>query len=248
MKCIATYCRETREEELVYVILMNNLGELNWKIRMSIEGTQYKIVLTPNPIYMWRTGSEHSITRIGVEENEGTPLYNWDLCQVGATAAEINAIKFCKKKNPFNGSILKFTVEMMIEHYFTYIKCLNQKPIFAKQNLFNAKRFYHSCYEAIENDISEDIVKTFYTQSLAHNSQDMIGIIPEITFFDFMKLLKTEEYGGKDEFDAIRADYPEWIIELDKKSGVLGDDGYVFTIGEREEYEATKAKKTEETK
>jgi len=201
---------------------------------MAIEGTQFKIAVSDNPIYMWRTGSEHSITRIGIEENEGEPLYNWDLCQVGATAAEINAIKFCTSKNPFNGSIMKFTVEMMIEHYFTYIKCLNKKPMFAKQNLFNAKRFYHSCYEEIEKKISDDIIKTLYTQSLAHNSQDMIGIIPEITFFDFMKLLKDEPYGGKDEFEEIRKDYPSWVIELDKKSGVLGEEGYVYTIGEND--------------
>ena len=60
---------------------------------MTIEGTKYKIAITDSPIYMWRTGSDHSITRIGTEENDGEPLYNWDLCQVGATAAEINAIK-----------------------------------------------------------------------------------------------------------------------------------------------------------
>ena len=199
---------------------------------MTIEGTKYKIAITDSPIYMWRTGSDHSITRIGTEENDGEPLYNWDLCQVGATAAEINAIKFCKKKNPFNGSILKFTVEMMIEHYFTYVKCLERKPLFAKQNLFNSKRFYHSCYKQVESDISEDILKNMYTASLAHNSQDMIGIIPNITFFDFMKKLKTEEYGGKEEFDTIRAELPDWVIELDKKSGVLGDEGYIYTIDE----------------
>ena len=68
-------------------------GELNWKIRMTIEGSKLTINRIDDPIYLWRTGSEHSITRIGVEENDGIPLYNWDLCQVGATAASINAIK-----------------------------------------------------------------------------------------------------------------------------------------------------------
>lgn len=208
-------------------------GEFNWKIRMSIEGSPLTINLIEDPIYFWRTGSDHSITRIGIKENEGTPLYNWDLCQVGATAASINAIKFCKKKNPFNGSITRFTVEMMIGQYFTYVQCLEKKPIFAEQNLFNAKRFYHSCYKYIENEIDEKILMEMYTMQYAGHSQDMIGIIPKITFFDFMKKIKTEKYNGKEEFDNIRKTYPDWIKELDKKSGVLGEEGYIYTIGEK---------------
>ena len=208
-------------------------GEFNWKIRMTIEGTQLQINIIDDPIYLWRTGSEHSITRIGVEENDGTPLYNWDLCQVGATAASINAIKFCKKRNPFNGSITRFAVEMMIGQYFTYVQCLQKKPIFAEQNLFNAKRFYHSCYSKIENEIDEKILMDMYTMQYAGHSQDMIGIIPQITFFDFMKIIKESEYRGKEEFDEIRSKFPTWIKDLDKRSGVLGEEGYVYTIGEK---------------
>lgn len=209
-------------------------GEFNWKIRMFIEGSNLQINLIDSPIYLWRTGSEHSITRIGIEENGGEPLYNWNLCQVGATAAAINAIQFCQKKNPFNGGIMRFAVEQMIGQYFTYIQCLERKPMFAKQNLFNAKRFYHSCYKDMEKNIDIEILKTMYTTQLAAHSQDMIGIIPEITFFEFMEKIKTEEYGGRQEFDAIRAELPDWVKELDLKSGVLGEEGYVFTDNEKE--------------
>ncbi len=209
-------------------------GELNWKVRLSIEGFPVKINQVDKIVYLWRKGSDHSITRIGIEENDGTPLYNWDLCQVGATAASINAIKFCKKKNPFNGSIMKFTVEMMIGQYFTYVQCLEKKPIFAEENLFNAKRFYHSCYKQIEDQIDEDILKSMYTMQYAGHSQDMIGIIPQITFFQFLDKVKTEEYRGKEEFDEIRSKLPDWVKELDEKSGVLGAEGYVYTIDEEE--------------
>ena len=209
-------------------------GEFNWKIRMLIEGSNLQINLIDSPIYLWRTGSEHSITRIGIEENGGEPLYNWNLCQVGATAAAINAIQFCQKKNPFNGGIIRFAVEQMIDQYFTYIQCLERKPMFAKQNLFNAKRFYHSCYKDMEKNIDIEILKTMYTAQLAGHSQDMIGIIPEITFFEFMEKIKTEEYGGRQEFDSIRAELPDWVKELDLKSGVLGEEGYVFTDNEEE--------------
>ena len=207
-------------------------GELNWKVRLSIEGFPVKINKVDKIVYLWRKGSDHSITRIGIEENDGTPLYNWDLCQVGATAASINAIKFSKKKNPFNGSIMKFTVEMMIGQYFTYVQCLEKKPMFAEENLFNAKRFYHSCYKQIEDQIDENILKSMYTMQYAGHSQDMIGIIPQITFFQFLEKIKTEEYRGKEEFDEIRNKLPNWVKELDEKSGVLGKEGYVYTVDE----------------
>lgn len=202
-------------------------GELQWKIRMTIEGTPLIINVIDSPTYLWRTGSEHSITRIGIEENDGIPLYNYDLCQVGATKAAINAIKFCRKTNPFNGSIIKFTTEMMIGQYFTYVECLERKPMFAKQNFFNAKRFYHECYKEIESQIDKDVLKDMYTYQLAGKAQEMLGIIPEITFFDFMDKVRTEPFGGKEEFEAIRAELPEWVIQLDLKSGVLGEEGYI---------------------
>lgn len=209
-------------------------GEFNWKIRMSIEGSNLQINRIDSPIYLWRTGSEHSITRIGIEENDGEPLYNWDLCQVGATAAAINAIKFCQKKNPFNGGVARFAVEQMIGQYFTYVQCLERKPMFAKQNFFNAKRFYHSCYKDLEKSIDEDILKMLYTAQNAARSQEMIGIIPEITFFEFMNKIRTENFGGKAEFEAIREELPAWVKELDLKSGVFGKEGYILTDNEEE--------------
>ena len=63
----------------------------------------------------------------------------------------------------------------------------------------------------------------------------MVGIIPAITFFQFLELVKTEPYGGKEEFDQIRSELPDWVKELDEKSGVLGKEGYVYTIGEKTE-------------
>lgn len=207
-------------------------GEFCRKILLTIEGSKLQINRIDEPVYIWKTGSEHSITRIGAEENNGIPIYNYSLCQVGATVAFINAIKFCKKKNPFNGNITRFTVETMIGQYFTYISCLEKNPVFAQQNLFNAKRFYHTCYKEIENQITDDILKTMYTQQMAVKAQELIGFIPRVSFFDFMDIVKTEEYGGKEEFEEIRAELPQWIIELEKKSGVLGEEGYVYSTDE----------------
>lgn len=195
-------------------------GEFNWKIRMTIEGMPLKINVINDPVYFWRIGSEHSITRIGIDEKDHIPQYNFDLCQWGATVAAINAIKFCKEKNPFNGSITRFTTEMMIGQYFTYIECLERKPIFAKQNFFNAKRFYNEAYKEIEKQISDKILKDMYTVQMAVKGQDFIGIIPEITFFDFMNKVKKSPYDGENEFKKIREELPDYVIQNDIKSGV----------------------------
>lgn len=195
-------------------------GEFNWKIRMTIEGTPLRINVIDTPVYLWRIGSEHSITRIGVDDEDGIPQYNFDLCQIGATIASIKAAKFCKERNPFNGGINRFITEMMVGHYFTYIECLEKKPIFAEQNLFNAKRFYHECFKEIENTINDDIMKNIYTVQRAGHGQDLFGIIPEISFFDFMRKVKNESYGGEAELKEIRAKLPKEIIDNDIKTGV----------------------------
>lgn len=194
-------------------------GEFNWKIRMTIDGTPFKIKVIDEPIYIWKEGSEHSITRTGIDD-KGIPQYNFDLCPIGSTIASINAAKFCKKRNPFNGGITRFIVEMMIGQYFTYIECVEKKPIFADQCWFNAKRFYHECYSEIEKDITDDVLKTMYTAQYAAKSRDLIGIIPEITFFDFIKKIAYEDYGGEEELKTLRDKLPRDIVENDIKTGV----------------------------
>lgn len=195
-------------------------GEFNWKIRMTIEGSPLMINILNDPVYLWRLGSEHSITRIGEDAEDGIPQYNFDLCQIGATIASIRAALFCKKKNPFNGGIDRFITEMMIGHYFTYVECLEKKPIFAEQNFFNAKRFYQECFKEIEGRIDNKILSDIYTRQRGEHAQDLLGIIPNISFFEFMDKIRCDEYGGEEELISIRAKLPQDVIDNDIKTGV----------------------------
>ena len=72
-----------------------------------------------------------------------------------------------------------------------------------------------------------------YTAQYAALGQDMVGVIPKITFWNFMDKIKNEPYGGKDEFDKIRQQLPKWVRTYDMKSGVLGEEGYIYTTGEK---------------
>ncbi len=190
-----------------------------WKISMTIEGSPLIRNIINDTVYLWRTGSEHSITRIGMED-DGIPQYNFDLCQIGATIASIRASKFCRERNPFNGGIDRFVTEMMVGHYFTYVTCKAKKPIFTEQNFFNAKRFYHECYKDIENRISDKVLSDIYTVQRGQHSEELLGIIPDISFFEFMDKIKNEEYGGEEELKEIRSKLPAKVIENDIKTGV----------------------------
>ena len=47
-----------------------------------------------------------------------------------------------------------------------------------------------------------------------------------------MKQIKEQEFKGKVEWEELRSELPDWVIELDKKSGVLGEEGYIPVFGE----------------
>jgi hypothetical protein len=47
-----------------------------------------------------------------------------------------------------------------------------------------------------------------------------------------MKLIKESDYNGQDEFNEIRSQLPQWVTDLDLKSGVLGEEGYIKTDDE----------------
>ena len=204
----------------------------NWKLRLLIEGSPLTINVINDPIYLWRSGSEHSITRIGAKENDGTPLYSVSLCHVGATVAAINAINFCKKKNPFNGGITRFCVEQMVGQDFTYIESLKKSPMFSEQCWFNAKRFYTCAYKDIENQISDEILNTIYLAQFAGRAQEL-NFIPKMTFFQFMEKVKFEKFGGEKEFTEIRNKLPQWVIDKEMESGVLGKEGYIYCDNEK---------------
>lgn len=200
-------------------------GEFNWKIRLITEGTNLKIKQIQDCVYYWMPGSEHSITRTG--EKDGVPQYNFDLCQIGATIAAKQATDFAKKVNPFNGSITRFITEQMISHYFTYIECIGRRPEFAEQNLWLGKYFYNECYKNIEANISEDIIKDMYTQMNAFQAGSLVGIIPQVSFFDWFKKIKEEAY-SIDDIKTIRSKLSKEIIDNDIKTGVIDKDCSIF--------------------
>jgi hypothetical protein len=149
------------------------------------------------------------------------------LCQIGATIAAKQATDFAKKINPFNGSITRFITEQMLGHYFTYVECLGRRAEFAEQNLWLGKYFYNECYKNIEANISEDIIKNMYTQMNAAKAGSLVGIIPQISFFEWFDRIKKETY-SIEEIKTIRSKLSKEIIDNDIKTGVIDKDCSIF--------------------
>ena len=59
-----------------------------------------------------------------------------------------------------------------------------------------------------------------YTMQRGLHANELLGIIPEISFFEFMDKIRTDEYGGEEELKEIRSKLPEDVIENDIKTGV----------------------------
>lgn len=197
-------------------------GRFQWCIRLLIEGTNLKINYVNDISYVWKEGSEHSITRIGTDVNDGIPVYNYGLCQIGAAIAAKQAIDFAREKNPFNGNISKFAVEQMVGLYFTYYEAIEKCPKFAEQLLWLAKWFYNNCYKANCQNVTDDILDKFYMAMLGIKGPSLVHF-PELTFKQWFDKVSNEEF-NIDELEEIRKKLPEDIVKAEKKSGVLGNN------------------------
>lgn len=194
-------------------------GRFQWCINLVIEGTQLKRNLLKDVVYVWKEGSEHSITRSGTDINDGIPVYNYSMCQIGASIAAKQAVEFALSKNPFNGSIQKFLLEQMIGHYFTYYECKERCPKFAEQNWWLSKWFYHNCYAKYCQNINEELIDRFYMQMLSVKGRELQKF-PDFTFSQWFEKIKTEEFVFE-ELAEIRNRLPQEILDVERKSGSL---------------------------
>lgn len=197
-------------------------GFYQWCVNLAIEGTPLKRNFINEIVYVWKEGSEHSITRSGTEINDGIPVYNYSMCQIGASVAAKQAVEFSIKKNPFNGSVQKFLLEQMIGHYFTYYECLEKCQKFADQNWWLSKWFYHRCYKKYGQNIPQEVVNRFFMQMLSAKAPTL-SKFPDMTFDQWFEAIKTEPF-KMEELVEIRNRLPKEILDCERKSGSLTNE------------------------
>ena len=187
----------------------------NTKVRLLCSNNKNEIVHWINePVYYWHEKID-SITRI----NNGQ--YSFDQSFCGWTDNMIEAIQFEKKIQPFNGYIDQWTMECMMNLYTYYIETVARNEVFAAQNWEYVKKFYHTCYKKIEDNITDEMLSVAYSQKMQASWGDghMIGIIPCMGVKEFFEKIKAEEYNPNDIYD-IWEKIPSELIENNERCGV----------------------------
>jgi glycosyltransferase involved in cell wall biosynthesis len=187
----------------------------NTKVRLLCSNNQAEVVHWINePVYYWHEKLD-SITRINNAQ------YSFDQSFCGWTDNMIEAIQFAKKLQPFNGYIDQWTMECMMNLYTYYIETVARNEVFAEQNWEYVKKFYHTCYKKIEDNITDEMLSVAYSSKMQTSWGDghMIGIIPCMGVKEFFDKLKTDRYNPNDIYD-IWEKLPKELVENNEKCGV----------------------------
>lgn len=191
--------------------------------KLLIEGTQLQVAVLNEPVYIWSEGSEHSITRTGTEINDGIPIYNYGLCQLGAAVAYRDALDFANKKNPFSPSVIRMASELLVDKYFTYYETVDKCPKYARQADWVARYFYHNCFEKYCKNVTIDVLNNIYKAMIGRLST--YDKLPTKTFEEwFDDIQKTSAPTIKELEDIREDDLPVEIIEAELKTGVVTEN------------------------
>lgn len=165
----------------------NEDNGFNTLIRLCANENE-QISFSSDVIYFWHI-NENSITRINNCE------YSYNQSFPGYTDNMIYAITEAKKRNPFNGYIKLFSIEVMCNLYEYYIETVARDKRFVEQNFEACRKFYHEIYRHIESEITDEIFSQVYNNIMenAYRGKKLVGIIPCTGIKEFMKELKEKD-------------------------------------------------------
>ena len=168
----------------------------NTWVRLICDRPDEQVRAIQDATYFWHNKKD-SITRI----NNGQ--YEFDQCLCGWTDNMIYAIQNAKKSRPFNGTITQWIVHVMIELYYYYVGCYKKKPVFAEQAWEYVKKFYHTCYKTIKDDITDEVFSEMFSMDSMNKWRQggLVGVIPHIGIREFMDRLAVEEYNPTNIYD-----------------------------------------------
>ena len=162
----------------------NEDNGFNTLIRLCVNENE-QIKFSADVSYNWHI-NENSITRINNCE------YAYNQSFPGYTDNMIYAITEAKKKNPFNGYIKLFSIEVMCNLYEYYIETVARDKRFIDQNFDACCRFYNTIYKHIESEITDEILSQVYNNIMrnVYMGDKMAGIIPCIGIKEFLQQMK----------------------------------------------------------
>lgn len=197
-------------------------GELNEKIRLLIEGTNLKWVCIEEPVYEWKPGSDHSITRTTWEGRPDIPIYNYGTVVLGSAKCFAQAIEFAYKKNPFNVAVGRKGAELMVNQYFTYYEAKNIYPEYAEQCDYVAHWWYNKIYKKYCHNLEFSVLANIANQ----HPRNMFKEEPDETFKQWFTRISTDENWKETDLTEIRARLPKGLLELEAKTGCFESFDY----------------------
>lgn len=152
-----------------------------------VKGCTNKIWYIPKPVYTWRY-KPNSITRF----NNG--MYGSESGMCGYLTNMVWQIKELEKRFVNKNYILSETISIMCILYHFYIENMQKYPLGTEANMEWCRYYYEQCYKPYEHLIDEATLNTTFANVAAGQNVAGKGIIPKITFFDWMKELKSKPY------------------------------------------------------
>ena len=130
----------------------------------------------------------NSITRF----NNG--MYGSESGLCGFLTNMIWQIKELEKRFINKNYILTQIVSIMCTLYNYYIETMQNYPLGTEANMEWCRYYYEQCYKPYENLIDDTILNETYANVAADYNASGRKIIPKITFFDWMKEVKSKPY------------------------------------------------------
>lgn len=152
--------------------------EFNQKIRL-IANDKIKYVFSN--IYLWKY-NENSISH-----NEN---YKWNLSQYGLVECCDNTINYYLKSHQIDLNLINFIVFHFLDLYFNYLQISQLAPEYLNNILECIQEYYKKCYQPFEQYITRDNILENYMKLNYAMSYEKIPIIPEITVFQLLNILK----------------------------------------------------------
>lgn len=165
----------------------NEDNGFNTMIRLCCDN-QHTILYSQEVSYYWHM-TENSITRANNCD------YSYNASFPGYVENMIYAIDGANKRNPFNGYIKFFTIEVMMNLYEYYLECLGRAEKYKEQNMQACIKYYNECYKFVK-DIDQNIINEVYNMVMrnAYAGNRLVGIVPDLTYSQFIEKLSKEEY------------------------------------------------------
>ena len=152
-----------------------------------VRGCTERIWYIPKDVYIWHF-KPNSITRIR------NGMYGQDSGYKGYIDAMVTQILELMKRNVNKNYILNEIMGVFCTLYHFHVENMQRYPMNTEISLNWIRGFYHLVYEPNEKYINETMLMQAFAQCAANQNIAAKGIIPEITFKEFVKQVKAEPF------------------------------------------------------